>query len=65
MRKAVLKLAELTKQYQLNIQLHLNSEPTFQQSGLEEAHYILFWINRKDYAWGLMLWKRNTCWQSV
>lgn len=40
MRKAVLKLAELTKHYQLNIQLHLNSEPTFQQSGLEESHYI-------------------------
>lgn len=40
MRKAVSVLAELTKQHQLNIQLHLNSEPTFQQSEQEEAHYI-------------------------
>ncbi|MCG7338112.1 M20/M25/M40 family metallo-hydrolase [Staphylococcus sp. ACRSN] len=40
MRKAVEVLAQLKAQYKLDIQLHLNSEPTFQQSGQEAAHYI-------------------------
>ena len=40
MRKAVEKLAELKANYDLDIQLHLNSEPTFQQATSDEKHYI-------------------------
>ena len=36
MRKAVEKLAELKANYDLDIQLHLNSEPTFQQATSDE-----------------------------
>src|SRR5699024_1947989 len=40
MRKAVETIAQLKKQHELDIQLHLNSEPTFQQVGSDENHYI-------------------------
>ncbi|MGO1387663.1 MAG: M20/M25/M40 family metallo-hydrolase [Staphylococcus equorum] len=39
-RKAVEAIAQLKQQYHLDIQLHLNSEPTFQQAGADEKHYI-------------------------
>lgn len=40
MRKAVEKLAALKTEYHLDIQLHLNSEPTFQQASIDDQHYI-------------------------
>ncbi len=40
MRKAVETIARLKQQHQLDIQLHLNSEPTFQQASADEHHYI-------------------------
>lgn len=40
MRKAVETIARLKQQRQLDIQLHLNSEPTFQQASADEHHYI-------------------------
>ncbi|RIO61625.1 M20/M25/M40 family metallo-hydrolase, partial [Mammaliicoccus sciuri] len=40
MRKAVETIARLKQQHQLDIQLHLNSEPTFQQASADEQHYI-------------------------
>ncbi|PHK49568.1 M20/M25/M40 family metallo-hydrolase [Staphylococcus edaphicus] len=40
MRKAVETIATLKKDYQLDIKLHLNSEPTFQQASADEQHYI-------------------------
>lgn len=39
MRKAIETIAELKERYQLDFQLHLNSEPTFQQAGSDETHY--------------------------
>ncbi|NWK84228.1 M20/M25/M40 family metallo-hydrolase [Staphylococcus sp. GSSP0090] len=40
MRKAVETIASLKQTHQLDIQLHLNSEPTFQQASADEQHYI-------------------------
>lgn len=40
MRQAVKAIADLKQRYQLDIQLHLNSEPTFQQTGADDHHYI-------------------------
>lgn len=40
MRQAVKAIADLKQRYQLDIQLHLNSEPTFQQAGADEHHYV-------------------------
>ncbi|MGW7854907.1 M20/M25/M40 family metallo-hydrolase [Staphylococcus xylosus] len=40
MRKAVETIARLKQHHQLDIQLHLNSEPTFQQASADEHHYI-------------------------
>lgn len=40
MRKAVETIASIKQTFQLDIQLHLNSEPTFQQASADEQHYI-------------------------
>ncbi|MEW8965406.1 arginine utilization protein RocB, partial [Staphylococcus arlettae] len=40
MRKAIHIIAEYQQQYDLDIQLHLNSEPTFQQLDNDLTHYV-------------------------
>lgn len=40
MRAAVTALDQLCQRENLNVELHLNSEPTFQQSSDDDAHYV-------------------------
>lgn len=40
MRAAIHKIAQYQQQYELDIQLHLNSEPTFQQVDDDLTHYV-------------------------
>ncbi|TDM02264.1 M20/M25/M40 family metallo-hydrolase [Macrococcus carouselicus] len=40
MRTAMVKLSEIAAQQNLDIVLHLNSEPTFQQQASDNAHYV-------------------------
>lgn len=39
-RKAVETIERIKQTHQLDIQLHLNSEPTFQQSEIDHKHYV-------------------------
>ena len=60
MRKAIHIIAEYQQQYDLDIQLHLNSEPTFQQLDNDLTHYVYSGSIGKSCQ-ACCVWERNTC----